>query len=179
MSNRDSHAPCVADRDPRRGWSQTADAANVGIVAVRASRSRARRWRCFATPRCTWGRQVGGSVDGGGEPVAVDPVVVEQAVCDGQHTHVGRRAAQTIAPAVRREVMRRDRGRCRVPGCRAAAWVDVHHIVPKSCGGTHEAENLVVVCGLCRARHKAHYADWQIMPRWLSAPTETPVLCAA
>jgi hypothetical protein len=111
-------------------------------------------------PRCERG-----TIDAGGEPVPVDPIVVEQAECDGQRTHVGDgatptvtpathvgRASQTVPPATRREVMRRDHGKCRVPGCRSTGWVDVHHIVPRSCGGGHEAGNLVIVCG---AHHAA------------------------
>ncbi|HTE53339.1 MAG TPA: HNH endonuclease signature motif containing protein, partial [Kofleriaceae bacterium] len=53
-------------------------------------------------------------------------------------THVGRAApaaSQSIPPRIRREVWRRDHGRCRVPGCRAARFLEVHHIVPRALGG--------------------------------------------
>ena len=67
--------------------------------------------------------------------------------------HVGRaRARQDIPPAVRREVMHRDGGRCVVVGCQNAVWVDVHHIAPRSEGGQHAPQNLVV---LCAAHHRA------------------------
>jgi hypothetical protein len=66
--------------------------------------------------------------------------------------HVGARATQTIPPAVRRAVMRRDGGRCRVPGCRNATFVDVHHIDLRSEGGGHRVDNLLTVCG---AHHRA------------------------
>jgi hypothetical protein len=36
------------------------------------------------------------------------------------------RATQTIPPATRREVVRRDGGRCIVPGCRSAVFLDLH-----------------------------------------------------
>jgi hypothetical protein len=49
-------------------------------------------------------------------------------------------------------VLRRDGGCCRVPGCRNATFVDVHHLRPRSEGGTHEIENLVT---LCAAHHRA------------------------
>jgi len=69
--------------------------------------------------------------------------------------HVGawtRRARQDIPPAVRRLVMRRDGGRCVVPGCAQAVFVDTHHVVPRSEGGDHDPDTLVV---LCCAHHRA------------------------
>jgi hypothetical protein len=92
------------------------------------------------------------------------------AQCDAQHvgsipsgqtnpTHVGERtqskparATQTIPPALRRQVVRRDHGCCVVPGCRNATFIDVHHIQPRAEGGQHVADNLVV---LCSAHHRA------------------------
>ncbi len=106
---------------------------------------------------CRRGRQ-----QGQGELVAVAPEIVEMARCDGQElghgeeprAHVGapQRAAQSITPAIRRSVLRRDGGRCQVPGCRHATFVDVHHLVPRSEGGANTAENLVT---LCSAHHRA------------------------
>jgi hypothetical protein len=49
-------------------------------------------------------------------------------------------------------VLARDAGRCVVPGCRHATFVDVHHLRPRSEGGSHQAENLVT---LCAAHHRA------------------------
>src|SRR6185503_9073372 len=71
------------------------------------------------------------------------------------NTHVGGprlRATQSIPPALRREVVLRDRGRCVVPGCRHATFVDVHHIRWRTDGGAHDADNLAVLCG---AHHRA------------------------
>jgi hypothetical protein len=111
---------------------------------------------------------------GRGELVQVSREVVEMAECDGQHigrietvepdvhvdAHVGApkkptRATQTIPPALRRQVLRRDRGRCQVPGCRHATFVDVHHLRPRSEGGANTIENLVTLCG---AHHRACHA---------------------
>jgi 5-methylcytosine-specific restriction endonuclease McrA len=98
---------------------------------------------------------------GQGELIEVGPEVLEMASCDARHVgrvdgaHVGARpsrAVQDIPPAVRRLVLRRDQGRCRVPGCRHATWVDVHHVVSRGEGGGHEPENLVTLCG---AHHRA------------------------
>jgi 5-methylcytosine-specific restriction endonuclease McrA len=114
---------------------------------------------------------------GRGELVEVSPEIVEMAECDGQHlghlessahvganegqpglrenanTHVGtQRATQAIPPALRRAVLRRDEGRCRVPGCRHAVFTDVHHLLPRSEGGLSSLENLAT---LCAAHHRA------------------------
>jgi len=56
------------------------------------------------------------------------------------------KATQTIPPAVRRHVVHRDRGRCVVPGCTHATFVDGHHLWPRAEGGTHDPDNLVTVC---------------------------------
>jgi HNH endonuclease len=107
--------------------------------------------------------------EGRGEIVPVDADVLAMAECDGQHigrvhvgtnadAHVGeQRATQSIPPAVRRLVLRRDRHRCVFPGCRHATFVDVHHIRGKADGGEHAAENLITLCG---AHHRAlHRGD--------------------
>jgi hypothetical protein len=85
------------------------------------------------------------------------------ALCDAQH--IGAldgepvRATQDIAPRVRRFVVRRDRGRCRVPGCRSAANLELHHIVPRSRGGSHEASNLIQLCDGCHTAHHRGLID--------------------
>ena len=69
--------------------------------------------------------------------------------------HVGARAKQNIPPAVRRAVLRRDHQRCRIPGCRNATFLDLHHIVRRAEGGAHHAKNLLTVCGAHqRALHR-------------------------
>ena len=93
--------------------------------------------------------------DARGEQVEVPAEVAERAACDGQHlgavdgaSHGGRaRATQTVTPALRRQVMRRDRGRCKVPGCRNATWLEVHHLRLQSEGGDHDPAQLAVLCG--------------------------------
>jgi hypothetical protein len=62
------------------------------------------------------------------------------------------RAKQDTPPALRRAILARDHRRCRVPGCRNSAYLDVHHIELRSDGGPNEAENLIAVCG---AHHRA------------------------
>jgi hypothetical protein len=58
-----------------------------------------------------------------------------------------RRATQTIPPATRRLVHRRDKGRCRVSGCSNHTWLHVHHLTPRAEGGRHNPSNLLLICG--------------------------------
>ncbi|HKE14323.1 MAG TPA: HNH endonuclease, partial [Kofleriaceae bacterium] len=57
-------------------------------------------------------------------------------------------ATQTIPPRIRRLVWRRDHGRCQVPGCRAAKFLEVHHVRWRSDGGGHDPLNLAVTCSI-------------------------------
>ena len=105
--------------------------------------------------RCQTGWQ-----EGAGAQIVVGPEVVERAMCDAQH--IGSidgdgpaRAHQDIPPSVVRFVWRRDGGRCRVPGCRSARALEVHHIVHRADGGTHDPAGLVLLCSSC---HQAHHA---------------------
>ena len=98
---------------------------------------------------------------GNGELVEVPRQVIEMADCDAQRlappsTSAApkgeKRATQDIPPALRREVLRRDRRCCSVPGCRHATFLDLHHIQTREEGGRHEADNLITLCG---AHHHA------------------------
>ena len=62
------------------------------------------------------------------------------------------RAQQTTPPALRRAILARDHRRCRVPGCRNSAFVDLHHLQLRSEGGPNDPENLLTPCG---AHHRA------------------------
>ncbi|MCB9572319.1 MAG: HNH endonuclease [Kofleriaceae bacterium] len=90
--------------------------------------------------------------DGGGRAIEVPPSVGARARCDA--TVLGRvdgddvgRATQTVPPRIRRAVIARDHGRCRVPGCRSARFVEVHHVRPRAQGGPHTLANLISLCG--------------------------------
>lgn len=102
-----------------------------------------------------------------GQIVAVEKEILEMAHCDAQilpaqpaepardeptNAHVGARASQTVPPALRRSVLQRDHQRCRIPGCRNAIYLDVHHIRLRSEGGPNHADNLITVCS---AHHRA------------------------
>jgi HNH endonuclease len=73
-----------------------------------------------------------------------------------------RRAKQTIPPAVRRAILQRDHHRCGVPGCRNAVFLDIHHIVPRSEGGSNDPANLHSICG---AHHRAVHRGQLVIER--------------
>jgi hypothetical protein len=97
--------------------------------------------------------------DATGTSIAVPPSTLEQARCDAQWIgnvtcEAAARAWQEIPPATARMVLRRDRGRCQVPGCRSSRWIQIHHIIPREEGGTNNPWNLVC---LCSAHHQARH----------------------
>jgi hypothetical protein len=98
----------------------------------------------------------------------------------------GTRAKQDIPRALRRAVLRRDERRCRVAGCRNATFLDLHHILPRSEGGSHSADNLVT---LCSAHHRALHrgelrgagdaSDFRVLPGELNVPMGAGALPAS
>jgi hypothetical protein len=103
--------------------------------------------------RCRQGWQ-----EGAGVQVAIEPAATERAMCDAQHIGsidgaVPERAHQDIPPSTARLVWRRDGGRCRVPGCRSARALEIHHIVHRAGGGSHDASNLCLLCSACHLAH--------------------------
>lgn len=83
-----------------------------------------------------------------------------------------------IPPRVRRHVLARDGG-CAADGCHSRYRLQVHHILPRSQGGTHHPHNLVT---LCWYHHHVvvHGKDYQIDPdspplrRRFIAPSRAP-----
>jgi hypothetical protein len=61
----------------------------------------------------------------------------------------GQRNTTTIAPRLRREVLARDRHRCRAPGCGRTRFLEVHHVKPRRRGGTNDRANLITLCAAC------------------------------
>ena len=86
------------------------------------------------------------------EQLTCDGVIQPVWESDGVPFSVGR--AQHIVPhRTRRIIERRDRG-CRVPGCTASRFVEVHHIVHWEHGGATDTPNLL---SLCSRHHKMHH----------------------
>jgi len=73
----------------------------------------------------------------------------ERMRCDAVICMNGERSRATIPPRIRREVLSRDRHRCRAPGCDRTRFLEVHHCVPRSRGGNNQPENLMTLCGAC------------------------------
>ena len=73
----------------------------------------------------------------------------------------GRRTGRAIPAAVKREVWRRDRGRCRYVDrasgrrCGSQHLLQIDHVVPYACGGAAEPNNLRL---LCAAHHRYRHA---------------------
>lgn len=106
-------------------------------------------------PQCDRAAQTGA-----GARIPVDSAMLARARCDAQH--IGslegdgpERAHQDIPPSVARFVWARDHGRCQTPGCRSARGLEIHHIVAREHGGSHEPCNLTLRCSAC---HSAHHA---------------------
>ncbi|HEY4059783.1 MAG TPA: HNH endonuclease, partial [Kofleriaceae bacterium] len=69
---------------------------------------------------------------------------------DGKPT----RATRDIPPSVERFIWARDKGVCQTPGCRSCIGLEIHHIIARSEGGTHDPSNLTLRCSAC---HQAHH----------------------
>ena len=95
---------------------------------------------------------------GGGRNVPISPPELEVARCNAQHignldADKPERAKQDIPPATVRLVWARDQGRCQTPGCRSSFGVDIHHLVHRRDGGTHDPSNLTLRCSSCHTAH--------------------------
>ncbi len=106
--------------------------------------------------------------DGGGFRAELDPAAIETALCDAEHLgsvdgELGSKRP-TLSKLKRARILKRDRFRCTVPGCRSAKHLDVHHVEHQEDGGGHDNGNLTTLCSLCRARHNEHYAGSLVMP---------------
>jgi hypothetical protein len=104
-------------------------------------------------PSCKVARQNGAGVE-----IAISPATFERAACDAQWLgdvdapRAG--TVQSVTPALRQHVLARDKYRCRVPGCRSARNLELHHLEHQEHGGSHDEQNLVTICG---GHHGAHH----------------------
>jgi hypothetical protein len=95
----------------------------------------------------------------------------ERMRCDAVVNTPGKRNKATIPPRIRREVLARDRHRCQASGCGRTRFLEVHHQIPRSQGGSNEPENLITLCGAChRLRHEREVSQGG----WLSIPAFDP-----
>lgn len=68
-----------------------------------------------------------------------------------------------ISKETRREVYARDYYRCAL--CDTPRGLQIHHVIPRSRGGSNDPENLITLCMWC---HNAiHGTRWPNMPDWM------------
>jgi hypothetical protein len=91
---------------------------------------------------------------------SIEPVLVDD--LDAPVT-VGKRCG-ALSPKITRAVLLRD-GVCRMPGCGVRHGLEIHHLTPRSWGGTDDIANLAVVC-------PAHHRT--LIPHGKSALTGNP-----
>ncbi len=84
----------------------------------------------------------------------VEPVLVDDR---GVRIAVGRQTT-ALSPKITRAVLLRD-AHCRMPGCELRHGLDVHHLQPRSWGGTDDIANLAAVC-------RTHHALLVPTGRW-------------
>ena len=90
----------------------------------------------------------------------VSHTVMERARCDSQVDEPGERNTSTIPPATRRKVLARDRHCCQAPGCEHTKFLEVHHIQPRTDGGSNDPENLITLCSAC---HRLVHEKQEVM----------------
>jgi hypothetical protein len=129
------------------------------------------------------------SQEAAGAAIPIDAAALDRARCDAQHVgsidptglrpapraepagspprdsltrisgDVPERAQQDVPPSVVRFVWRRDGGRCQTPGCRSSVGLELHHVVHRADGGSHDPSNLRLHCGACHlALHRGTLA---------------------
>jgi hypothetical protein len=129
---------------------------NAAVAPTDAEARKGRAKFMIALTTCIWCQRT--MQHGGGKTVAISAASLERARCDSQcigslDTDDPATAAQEVPPRVRRLVFHRDGYRCRVPGCRSARFLEVHHIVHREHGGTHDPSNLILLCDGHHAYH--------------------------
>ncbi len=73
----------------------------------------------------------------------------EQAQCDCIINRPGKQNTASIAPSVRQKVLTQARHKCQRKGCNHTRFLEIHHLKPRSQGGTNELENLICLCSGC------------------------------
>jgi len=84
----------------------------------------------------------------------------ERMRCDAAVCARGGRNTTTIPPRTRREVLARDRHRCRAPGCDRTGFLEVHHLTPRNRGGTNHSVNLITLCASCHRLCHTYNSNW-------------------
>ncbi|NNL12612.1 MAG: DUF222 domain-containing protein [Acidimicrobiia bacterium] len=112
------------------------------IISVMVDADQAAQTDCETGVALTAGPRIG--------PDTLDRILCEgsvELIIDsetGQPLAVGP-TTRVVPPKVRRLVLNRDGG-CTIDGCTSRYRLEIHHIIPRSQGGTHDLENLTTLC---------------------------------
>ncbi|MBT8196903.1 MAG: HNH endonuclease, partial [Acidimicrobiia bacterium] len=126
-----------------RDWLDGVEPAGQShVVSVMVDASEAANTGAETGVRLTGGPRIG--------PDTLDSLLCEGAVEVMVDRHSGMPLAvgpttRVVPPKLRRYILGRDGG-CTIGGCTSSYRLEVHHITPRSQGGTHDAENLTTVC---------------------------------
>ncbi|HJQ94726.1 MAG TPA: HNH endonuclease signature motif containing protein [Acidimicrobiia bacterium] len=82
------------------------------------------------------------------------PDVLSEILCSGKvriiasdlHCLFYSDLGEAVPPALRALVMARDMGICSIEGCRSRYRLQIHHLTPRSRGGSHHPDNLITLC---------------------------------
>lgn len=80
----------------------------------------------------------------------------ERFQCDCQTTNADERNKTSIAPSTRRRMLAKARHQCQNPGCSHTQFLEIHHLQPRSNGGSNKESNLRVFCSACHSRIHTH-----------------------
>src|SRR5713101_1088096 len=92
---------------------------------------------------------------------AIEPIFVD---ADGVPIRMGTRGS-ALSPKIARAVLLRD-GHCRWPGCERRTGLQVHHLIPRSWGGSDDIANLAAVCVGGGTNHHAKlipHGPWKLV----------------
>jgi hypothetical protein len=73
-------------------------------------------------------------------------------------------AGRALSPDERRAIWQRDNGTCQDCGRKGELGVDkhslqIHHIIPRDYSGTHDPDNLILLCRKCHAKHDRPFRE--------------------
>jgi hypothetical protein len=83
--------------------------------------------------------------------LVLDNTELEKAECDCQSSVSGERNKSAIPPALRRQILAKYRHKCQRPGCGHTRYLEIHHKIYRSRGGTNDPSNLTCLCSACHA----------------------------
>lgn len=81
---------------------------------------------------------------------------VERALCDCQVSRPNQRNTTSIPPSIRRLVFARARHQCQHQGCDHARYLEIHHVIPRSQGGSNDPDNCICLCSAHHALVHKH-----------------------